>query len=62
MGVRQTADVELVEELAAIATAAVVPLRALSEGDAARVTELQSRVGQAASHAIVSGPIVGVDR
>jgi hypothetical protein len=54
MGVHQGTDVELVGELEALATAAAGRMRALSEGDAEGETELQSRVGKAASRAIVA--------
>jgi hypothetical protein len=55
MAVRQRSDVELVGELEAIATVAAERLRALSEGDAERGTDLRNRVGEAAGRAIAAG-------
>ncbi len=55
MAVRQRSDVELVEELEAIATAATERVQALCEGDAERDLDLQSRVGEAADRAIAAG-------
>ena len=53
-GVLKT-DVELSGELEQIAAAAAERLRALTEGDVERDTDLRRRVGEAASRAIAAG-------
>src|SRR5438105_4676923 len=55
MAVRQKTDVELAGELEAIATAAADRMRALSDGDVERETDLRRLVGEAASRAIAAG-------
>jgi hypothetical protein len=55
MAVRQETDVELAGELEAIATAAADRMRALSDGDVERETDLRRRVGETASRAIAAG-------
>ena len=59
---RQTTDVELTGELETIATAAADRMRALSDGDVERETDLRRRVGEAASCAIAARLPFGVDR
>jgi hypothetical protein len=53
--VRQETGGQLAGELEAIAIAAADRLRAVSDGDAERETELRRRVGEAASRAIGAG-------
>lgn len=55
MAVSPRTDVELSEELEAVATAAADRLRTLTTGDLGREADLQRRVGEAASRAIVAG-------
>ena len=52
---RQETDVELAGELETIATAAADRMRAPSDGDVERETDLRRRVAEAASRAIAAG-------
>ncbi|MBV9193888.1 MAG: hypothetical protein JO168_07050 [Solirubrobacterales bacterium] len=55
MALRSKADVELSEELEAVAAAAAERLRAVGDGDLDRDADLQRTVGEAARHAIAAG-------
>ena len=55
MALQSKSDVELPEELEAVATSAAERLRAMSGGDLERDADLQRRVGEAASRAIAAG-------